>query len=134
MSNLIGQFSTTNFAGARIIGITFLFDDCSSEVCPDEVSAEMSSETLERILNVTLSEPMLDGVLPLPSSTCQSTQINTSGPSSLSPYSPATNDCSTGPTSDSSAKRPKLDNSSTTQTELFTSEQDIDSFLDQIHQ
>lgn len=89
----------------------------SSEPGTDEVSPDMSSETLERILNVTLSEPMLEGVFPLtPRSTLPTTTVPTDT-TSTSNYS-----------SEPNIKRPKLSQ------DLFPSEHDIDNFLDQIHQ
>lgn len=97
----------------------------------------MSSETLERILNVTLSESMLDGVLPiaptlqsahLPPPTFQSVHLP---PASSCTTSATTSDCSTAFSVEPNLKRPKPDQS---QAELFPSEHDIDNFLDQIHQ
>lgn len=77
----------------------------------------MSSDTLERILNVTLSEPSLEGVLP-----------------SLSTQHLVTHDAphkSTANSEQPDQKRHKLDNETHSE---FPTEQDIDNFLDQIHQ
>jgi hypothetical protein len=83
----------------------------------------MSSETLERILNVTLSESILDSAPPVTQATpmppravftaCETNAINS--------------DCTT---IEPSLKRLKPAESK----ELFPSEHDIDNFLDQIHQ
>lgn len=98
----------------------------SSDTCLDDLSSEMSSETLERILNVTLAEPMLETVLP---------QTNTEPLSE--PTQPSLPSCSLATTSTVSpmknaSKRQRLEDE--TCQELYPSEQDIDSFLDQIHQ
>lgn len=77
----------------------------------------MSSETLERILHVTLSESMLDSAVPTTQSACVA-PMTTSGTGESS-------------TMDPSPKRTKPEQS---HTEIFPSEHDIDNFLDQIHQ
>ena len=87
---------------------SFLFN---SDLCTDDISSDMSSETLERILHVTLSESMLDGAVP----TAQSPSCATSD----------------SPTIEPNPKRPKPEQSPA---EIFPSEHDIDNFLDQIHQ
>lgn len=106
----------------------------SSDVCGDELSSDMSSETLERILNVTLSEQNLEGVFP--SITSQPVEV----PSGQSPNM-LTEPVTTGDTAVSStlcdqtssiSKRLRLDDSSSNSE--YPSEKDIDNFLDQIHQ
>ncbi len=106
----------------------------NSDVCTDDISSEMSSETLERILSVTLSEPMLEGVFsadptsqPAQMSAASVFTANTSIASSSNFSAASTSSTSTEP----SLKRPKPNQS---HVELFPSEHDIDNFLDQIHQ
>lgn len=102
----------------------------------------MSSETLERILSVTLSEPMLEGVFPVaPSSQsahsppsaipaqCTTSCAITSGITTTT-ATPSASDYSTTLSVEPHLKRPKPDQS---QEELFPTERDIDNFLDQIH-
>lgn len=105
---------------------------CSSDVYADEVSSDISSQTLERILNVTLSEPLLEGVFPI-TPTSQPLKSNSPPENDYFVHTSATttvsNDLS-GP----SHKMPKLDHATTSHAEPFPSEQEIDSFLDQIHQ
>ena len=140
----------------------------SSDVSQDELSTEVSSETIDRILNATLSEPMLDGAL-LPSPSCTHLTASQVTPPSLRPHplldssvvqaSPSKQAChdhtvkqgigdyhdedGTGDYQDYNiednspnltVKRPRLVNNCTNSTESFPSEQDIESFLDQIHQ
>lgn len=110
-----------------------------SDTFADEVSSDMSSETIERILNATMSESLLEGVFPSASSV---SLVHASGPTVTQPAHFLCSSATTSTTATSSQlhfntdlnsptiKRPKLDSSSG----QFPSEQDIDSFLDQIHQ
>lgn len=86
----------------------------------------MSSETLERILNVTLSEPLLEGVFPTAPNSTPLEPVASTAVSSGTVLSPA-NRGLVGP-------NPKQQRLETNQSELFPSEHDIDNFLDQIHQ
>ena len=94
------------------------------------MSSDMSSETLERILNVTLSEPLLEGVFPTaPNSTAPLEPVASTAVSSGATLS-SVSSCNKALV-DPNLKQQKLE---TNQSELFPSEHDIDNFLDQIHQ
>lgn len=99
----------------------------SSDMCTDDMSSEMSSETLERILSVTLSEPMLEPKATSVESATLSKLVVQKVPDQ--PSQPAMT------SSESDCKKLKLDQTEQTGNALsFSSEQDIDNFLDQIHQ
>lgn len=90
-----------------------------SDVGPDDsVSSGMSSETLERILNATLSESRLEP--------------NVLGTSTVSSSAAGPHNCAVNSSHSFTPdhKKAKLE----VDMQNFPSEQDIDSFLDQIHQ
>ena len=94
-----------------------------SDACTEKISSDMSSETLERILNVTLSEPMLEGVFPVVQ------PATVAGPTAACASNMFT------PTSTSISVELKTSQpTDTNQADLFPSEHEIDNFLDQIHQ
>ena len=99
-------------------------------MCGEEISSDISSETLEHILNVTLSEPTL-GVLPV-SSTSRPVEVTVLDKCRITtdPMDNPSPNTSCDPIGPSSLKRPRLDESNSG----FPSDQDIDKFLDQIHQ
>ena len=113
---------TYKWPGAHVI---------SSDMCTADMSSEMSSETLERILNVTLSEPMLESkAASVESTTLSELAIQKH---SDQPCQPAVT--TSGNSGGSDYKKPKLNQTEQTSSVLsFSSEQDIDNFLDQIHQ
>ena len=94
----------------------------------------MSSETLERILNVTLSEQNLEGVFP--SITSQPVEVPLGQSPNMLTEPVATGDTAVSSTlcdqTSSISKRLRLDDSSSNSE--YPSEKDIDNFLDQIHQ
>ncbi len=103
-------------------------------MCTDDISSEMSSETLERILSVTLSEPMLESKASTKNdfTSPKSSFVDLKLAGSEEVITPS-NSHLEGP----NHKKTKLDQSilgQTDEAQNFPSEQDIDNFLDQIHQ
>lgn len=109
-----------------------------SDVSAEDMSSDMSSETLERILNVTLSEPLLEGVFPTAPTSTLLMQYSepvasgavTSGAVTSGATLSSASSCNRALV-DPNLKQQRLE---TNQSELFPSEHDIDNFLDQIHQ